>query len=283
MFYEGWAAALRRAHPSVLASVRADAILSEYETLLPRVCTHGELLDVMSEMFGELGASHFSVDGAPGAESDGDDGQQGVLGATFAWNDAAAAWEIVQMLEGAAWDEQAAPPLSRPSVGAQIGDLLVAINQVRLSKERPPESALRGLAGKEIYITLASARRHAHGSEDADEEMEDAAGRRHGGQGKRAAKSRGTKGPASRRGKAGKSSDEPVERAVRVRPARRRRRPVLGDESRERFDALGPEARRGLVHDGDERRGRLIRPHRRPQAPNQALHAARDAATGALP
>ena len=65
------------------------------------------------------------------------------------------------------------------------------------------------------------------------------------------------------------------ERASRVRPARRRRRPVRGDERDERFDALGSDARRRAVEHRDERRGRFIRSHRRPQAPNEALHAAR--------
>ena len=40
-------------------------------------------------------------DAAPMAESDGDDGQQGVLGAAFAWNDAAAAWALSKAV--AAW------------------------------------------------------------------------------------------------------------------------------------------------------------------------------------
>ena len=51
-----------------------------------------------------------------------------------------------------------AAPLSRPSVSAKVGEYLIAINQLRLTLSIPPEVALRRLAGKEVYLTLAASK-----------------------------------------------------------------------------------------------------------------------------
>ena len=139
MFYEAWSAAARHSHPSVVERVDADAILDVYETLLPRVSSYAELLDLLNEMCGEMQCSHFGVmppeeddAGLGGGGGGGGDveGQQGHLGATFEWDingggfggggGGGGAWRIKAMLSGAPWDDRASPPLSRPSVDVRV-------------------------------------------------------------------------------------------------------------------------------------------------------------------
>ena len=58
------------------------------------------------------------------------------------------------MCTGDVWEARDAAPMSRACVRAKVGDLVVAINQRRLTRELPPEVVLRRLAGKEVYVTL---------------------------------------------------------------------------------------------------------------------------------
>ena len=106
----------------------------------------------MHGMQTELGASHAWV--APAEGDDATDGQQGYLGATTEWDDAAAVWRVARLVRGAAGDPDGAAPLARPGAILKEGDALRAINHTPLSKSRPPEVALALLAGKEIFLTI---------------------------------------------------------------------------------------------------------------------------------
>ena len=163
MFYEGWAAAVRHVHPSVLATVDADGILRAYEPVLARVASHSELLDLMNEMLGELGASHAFIS-PPEANGGAVDGLQGSLGVRCEWSDDLGGWRIGAMAVGDPWAERSAAPMSRATAGVRIGDALVAINHRPLSPALPPERALCRLAGKEVYVTL----RRAAAEEEGD-------------------------------------------------------------------------------------------------------------------
>ena len=85
MFYEGWAAAVRHTHPSIVKQLDPAAILGAYERLLPLVHTHAELIDLMNEMVAELGASHASV--SPPEMVEDDEGTQGLLGLGCNWDE----------------------------------------------------------------------------------------------------------------------------------------------------------------------------------------------------
>ena len=121
-----------------------------YRPMLARVASHDELLDMLDEMLGELGASHAYMSPPDGDDGDDDgDGRQGSLGVNVEWDVNHSAWRIVHIVRGDASDDRAASPLSRPAVGAAVGDYLIAVNQIRLSLAMPPEMALRRLAGRE--------------------------------------------------------------------------------------------------------------------------------------
>ena len=132
MFYEAWTATMRHAHPSVTAGLAPRAILGAYEPLLARVASYDELLDVLQEMCGELGASHAYVS-APECDGDNEDeGHQGSLGCTTEWDASLEGWRLISMVRGDPYDESQAGPLTRAAVGAKVGDALLAIYQPRL-------------------------------------------------------------------------------------------------------------------------------------------------------
>ena len=116
--------------------------------------------------------------------------------------------------------ERDAAPMSRAYLRAQEGDILVAINQRRLSRELPPEVALRRLAGKEVHVTLRTPDRAGtpssagHGASDRGSrggKAKAAASARASGQGGRANKG----GGGGRGGGTGRGGA--AERTVRVR------------------------------------------------------------------
>ena len=230
LFYEGWAATLRRAHPRCLAAVDGAAVLDAYEPLLAKVASIGELHDLMHGMQTELGASHAWV--APAEGDDATDGQQGYLGATTEWDDAAAVWRVARLVRGAAGDPDGAAPLARPGAILKEGDALLAINHTPLSKSRPPEVALALLAGKEIYLTIGGGGGGGAGPSDY-RGGGGGGGRRGGGKGKAVARDdddddddddgRGGGGGAGARGGAGRAAAAAGGRCACAWRGRRRR------------------------------------------------------------
>eukprot|EP00900_Chrysochromulina_parva_P026306 jgi/Chrpa1/8309/Chrysochromulina_OHIO_Genome00013214-RA len=120
MFYEAWTAAVRHAHPSITAGLAPRAILGTYEPLLARVASYDELLDVLQEMCGELGASHAYVSAPECDGDDEDEGRQGSLGCTTEWDASLQGWRIISMVRGDPYDESQAGPLTRAAVGAKL-------------------------------------------------------------------------------------------------------------------------------------------------------------------
>ena len=172
-------------------------------------------------MTAELGASHAYV--APPDLPDEVAGQQGFLGADVAWDGGAGAWRVRRLLRGDTWDALGAAPLSAPAAGAAEGVLLRAINGTRLTREVPPEVALRRLAGREVFVSL--------GDEEQPGSSEEAAwdggggGSGGGGGGKRRAGRQESRQPRGGGGGGGGGRDArrrggaAGERSVRVRVA----------------------------------------------------------------
>ena len=211
LFYEGWASSMRKVHPSILSGIDGAHILAEYEPILARIACHGELLDLMREMQGELGASHAFVEPPKREDDDDVEGEQGSLGARCEWDEATDGWRIVEICRGDPWEARDTAPLSRGAVCAKAGDVLVAINQRRLTRELPPEVAMRRLAGKEVYLTIRTP-----GGEGASSPSLSA-----GGGGQKGGKAKGTnaRGGGGKGGRGGgKDRDAAAaERTVRVR------------------------------------------------------------------
>jgi tricorn protease len=134
-----------------MADVDWDAVLDEYRPLLDRITTRSEFVDVLWEIFGELGTSHayaYAPDG--GTQAAG----PGLLGADI--ERSGDAWRLTRMLRGDTSDPQARAPLAAPGAGIAVGDVVLAVDG-RLVGPDGPGPLLTGAAGKPVELTVAPA------------------------------------------------------------------------------------------------------------------------------
>ena len=143
MLREAWR--LQRDHfwTEDLSGVDWDAVWERYSRLLPRIATRDELSDLMWEMQGELGTSHAYEMG--GDYRQGPNYGQGFLGASFTWDAERGGYRIVEVVKGDSWADDSS--LRLPGVRLRVGDVLLAIDNRRLSPELPPAACLVGKGG----------------------------------------------------------------------------------------------------------------------------------------
>jgi tricorn protease len=150
IYYEGWRHMRDFYWDPGLGGVDWNAVRDQYASLLPRLSTRGDLLDLMAEMIGELSTSHTYVFG-------GDFGTQvpqrptGLLGADLARE--GKAFRIVRIYRGAPADNERAP-LLEPGVDVAEGHYVLAINHRPFEDDRPFHAHLEGLAGKAVLLTV---------------------------------------------------------------------------------------------------------------------------------
>jgi tricorn protease len=154
MFKEAWR--LQKEHFWVedMSGVDWDKVNQRYQPLLEKVTTRSEFSDLIWEMQGELGTSHAY-------ESGGDYRYPpyyglGLLGADFSYDAEADAYRVEHIVRGDSWNEKADSPLNRLGANVQVGDLLVAINGQRVSKEQSPHELLVNQADFEVTLTFAT-------------------------------------------------------------------------------------------------------------------------------
>lgn len=128
-------------------------VVRPYRELVSRIATHDDLTDILWETIGELNTSHAYV--LPSAAVDAP--RVGWLGAEFSRN---AKGELVidRILPGESSDPHARSPLRDAGVGAQPGDVVLAIDG-RPTADAPHVGALLvGAAEKTVELTLARGR-----------------------------------------------------------------------------------------------------------------------------
>ena len=123
---------------------------------LPRINTRAEFAVVVSDMLSELGFSHAHVSiGDDGRAELDRDHQPGFLGANFSeWDDSLGGYEIQSIVKGDPWSSQNSGSLYRASADIQVGDVLGAINRVRLTPEKTPGMLLYETAGREVLLSV---------------------------------------------------------------------------------------------------------------------------------
>jgi tricorn protease len=123
---------------------------------LPRINTRAEFAVVVSDMLSELGFSHAHVSiGDDGRAELDRDHQPGFLGANFSeWDDSLGGYKIESIVRGDPWSSQNSGSLYRASTDIQVGDVLGAINRVRLSPEKTPGMLLYETAGHEVLLSV---------------------------------------------------------------------------------------------------------------------------------
>jgi tricorn protease len=134
-----------------MADVDWDAALDEYRPLLDRITTESEFVDVLWEVFGELGTSHAYAhgpdDGAPPA-------RPGLLGADIVRS--GDAWRLTRVVRGDTSDPRARAPLAAPGAGIAVGDVLLGVDGRPVGPDGPGP-LLTGAAGKPVELTVAPA------------------------------------------------------------------------------------------------------------------------------
>ena len=105
---------------------------------------------MLNLMGGELAVGHHFAFG-------GDVGQAtatppGLLGADFAVENGR--YRIKRIYSGENWNPDLQAPLAAPGVDVREGDYLITVNGLDLIPPTVPESALEGLAGKQVVITV---------------------------------------------------------------------------------------------------------------------------------
>ncbi len=152
IYYEAWRHMRDFYWNENMSGVDWEAVRDQYATLLPGVATRDDLNDVIGEMIGELATSHtyrWGGDLGPGATSV----SSGVLGADVVRE--GDFFKVARIYRGDPADLDRSP-LSAPGVGVREGDYLIAVNHRPFPTNRPFESSLQGLAGKEVVLTVNS-------------------------------------------------------------------------------------------------------------------------------
>lgn len=136
-----------------MSGIDWNKVYSRYLPLVEKVGTRSEFSDLIWEMQGELGTSHaYEFGGDYRREPQY---KQGFLGADFEYDKSFNAYRITNIVKGDPWDEERRSPLLTPGLNAHKGDLLFAIDGIRVTKDIFPQELLVNRAGTEVLITLA--------------------------------------------------------------------------------------------------------------------------------
>lgn len=158
IFTEAWRMLRDFFYDRDLHGVDWPGILERYRPLVDRVSDRAELNDLLSELAGELAALHIFVRMGDVREAP-DQVQPGFLGAELERDAVAGGWRIGKIVQTDPDYPGSRPPLARPGVDVQVGDLLVAINGQPTVPMTHPNEALRGLAGKQVLLEVRSPER----------------------------------------------------------------------------------------------------------------------------
>ncbi len=134
-----------------MADVDWDAVQDEYRPLLDRITTSSEFIDLLWELFGELGTSHAYARPAGGGTASS---APGLLGADL--ERSGDAWRVTRVIRGDTSDPRARSPLAAPGSGIAAGDVLLAVDGRPVGPDGPGP-LLTGAAGKPVELTVAPA------------------------------------------------------------------------------------------------------------------------------
>jgi tricorn protease len=127
-----------------------DAALDRHRPLLDRIASADDFVDLLSEVFGELGTSHAYVTGR--AYSSG--AYMGLLGADLERDDDGL-WRVTRVLPAEVSDPYARSPLAAPGAQVSPGDAVVAVNGRPVDGLTGPGPLLTGSYDTLTELTIA--------------------------------------------------------------------------------------------------------------------------------
>ncbi|MER6525281.1 S41 family peptidase [Streptomyces sp. NPDC001508] len=136
-----------------LGGVDWAGVLDRYRPVLARVATHDDLVDLLWEVQGELGASHAYVIPRGGY---GSGARQGLLGADISRHPDGS-WRIDRILPAETSDPRARSPLAAPGAAVRAGDAIVAVGGRPVDPVAGPGPLLVGTAGQPVELTVSPA------------------------------------------------------------------------------------------------------------------------------
>ncbi|MGH7179112.1 MAG: PDZ domain-containing protein, partial [Tepidisphaeraceae bacterium] len=140
-----------------MGGVDWPAMKKKYEPLVARAGSRGELSDIISQLFGELGTSHTYVFGGDSSYPPVPNAVPiGVLGADIEIDKATGLHRFSRVLRPEVWETDIAAPLTLPHANVRDGDYLLAINGRELKPTDNSDSKLTNLAGVEVLLTVCS-------------------------------------------------------------------------------------------------------------------------------
>jgi tricorn protease len=127
------------------------AVKQKYQPLLSRLTQRNELNDIFKQMMGELNALHSQVRGGD-LPLDVNAAKPAWLGASYRQTDQGVKIEHIYI--GDAELVKTLPPLARPGIDAQSGDIIEAINGQKIDKIAELVLALQNQGGKQVRLSL---------------------------------------------------------------------------------------------------------------------------------
>ncbi len=155
MFTEAWRLERDYFYDRGMNGVDWPAMRTKYAPLVDRVTDREELSDILAQMVSELSALHIFVRGGDVREGV-DRIEPASLGAVLQRDEAAGGWKVAHVYRADPDYPDELSPLARPGVGVADGDVIRMINGVDTLSVPDPAELLRGQAGRQVLLRVAS-------------------------------------------------------------------------------------------------------------------------------
>lgn len=153
LFNDSWRIQRDYFYDKNMHGVDWDAVKAQYQTLLDRAASRGDVNYVIGEMIGELNASHAYRSGGDYYGSSRRD-NVGYLG--IDWGRDNGYFKIARIVKAADWDTEVRSPLAEPGVKVNEGDYILSVNGIDLNDYPNPDGAFAGLAGETVELEINS-------------------------------------------------------------------------------------------------------------------------------
>ena len=135
--------------------VNWEGVTLRWRRVAAKALTHDDLVDVLWETVGELNTSHAYVTPSTGLGNPSK--RLGFLGADL--ERTPNGWQIARILPGESSEPAARSPLRQAGVGAQEGDIILAVDGQRVDEVRGPAAHLQGAGNRIVELTLRRGRK----------------------------------------------------------------------------------------------------------------------------